>query len=141
MRRHCLTRSAQTAVEYAILIGLVTAVVLGMQRYAKRGIQAGIKMAADQMSPHQSDPKGEKAQLDGSRFETGERTTAVVAAGTVLDRRAAVRVVRDQTVNTTTSTGGDVARTIAPEKATTSGALTEVGAGVSSHAEVIIDVR
>lgn len=39
----------QSIVEYAIVIGVVTAAVLGMQLYAKRGLQAGIKIAADQI--------------------------------------------------------------------------------------------
>ena len=35
--------------EYVILLGVVAAAVVGMQFYAKRGIQAGIKVAADRI--------------------------------------------------------------------------------------------
>jgi Flp pilus assembly pilin Flp len=36
-------------VEYAVLIGIVTAALVTMQTYIKRGVQAGIKVAADQI--------------------------------------------------------------------------------------------
>ena len=39
----------QAIVEYAVLIGIVTAALVTMQTYIKRGVQAGIKAAADQI--------------------------------------------------------------------------------------------
>ena len=39
----------QIFAEYAILIGIAAAALIGMQAYFKRGIQSGIKVAADQM--------------------------------------------------------------------------------------------
>lgn len=39
---------AQSIVEYAILIGLIFAALAGMQVYSRRGINAAIKLAADQ---------------------------------------------------------------------------------------------
>lgn len=40
-------RKAQSTAEYAILIGLVVAVAIGMQTYFKRGIQGRVKDEAD----------------------------------------------------------------------------------------------
>ena len=138
MRRNCSNCTAQAFAEYAILLGIVAAAILGMQLYAKRGIQAGIKMAADQMSPHAKDADGAKAQADGMRYESGERTTAVVAAGTVLDRQSAARTQKTQTVGARTATGGAVERTIVTDRTDTFGALQN---GAALHAEVITDVR
>lgn len=39
----------QSILEYAIIIGLVVAGLTTMQLYIKRGIQAGIKVAADEL--------------------------------------------------------------------------------------------
>ncbi|MBI4322867.1 MAG: hypothetical protein HY596_01180 [Candidatus Omnitrophica bacterium] len=127
--------------EYAVLIGLLTAAVLGMQLYLKRGIQAGVKVAADQMSPHANDPTGEKAQVDGMRYESGERSQAVVATGSVLERKSAARTLRQRTANMTATTGGGVQRQIATDTAATSGVLPEGGSGVASRSEVVVDVR
>ncbi|MBI3319016.1 MAG: hypothetical protein HYZ89_00285 [Candidatus Omnitrophica bacterium] len=50
----------QAIVEYAILIGVVTAAIVGMQAYAKRGLQAGIKLMADQLG----DQRNGVAEID-----------------------------------------------------------------------------
>ncbi len=55
------TERAQSFVEYAVVLTVVVAALVGMQLYAKRGIQAGIKTATDRMSPFPSDPQGELA--------------------------------------------------------------------------------
>ena len=60
-----VTRGGQAFVEYAILFAVVAAALLGMQLYAKRSLQGGIKMAVDRMSPHPGDVNGEQAQADG----------------------------------------------------------------------------
>lgn|SRR3989338_363044 len=41
--------SGQSIVEYGILIGLVSAALISMNTYMKRGLQAGIKIAADSL--------------------------------------------------------------------------------------------
>ncbi len=43
-------KRAQTTAEYAVLLGLVIAAVIGMQTYVKRGWQARVKVETDQMS-------------------------------------------------------------------------------------------
>lgn len=44
---------AQSISEYVILFGIITAALLGMQVYMKRGIQAVIKVAADEIGLQQ----------------------------------------------------------------------------------------
>lgn len=44
-----LTKRGQTVYEYAIIIGLVVLALSIMQVYLRRGIQAGIKLAADEV--------------------------------------------------------------------------------------------
>lgn len=48
-KKHLLFRRGQSITEYILLIGIVTAALLGMQVYMKRGIQAVIKSASDEM--------------------------------------------------------------------------------------------
>ena len=100
--------SGQAIMEYAILIGVVTAAMLGMQLYAKRSLQAGIKTAADQLSPYPDDPHGERAQLDGMRYESGDRKTRVFAVGDAMVNESAARTVVHQVATTSTTTGGGV---------------------------------
>ena len=134
------TRGGQAIVEYAIVLGLIVAAVLGMQVYAKRGIQAGLKGAADQLSPFgvANDRTGEKAQLEGMRYESGERRNRdVIAAGTVLERRAAVKASVERTV-VEREAGGSRTRTIQQDTSSTSGAL---AGGESSTSQVVIEIR
>lgn len=50
IRRNILRRSkAQSIMEYSIVIGLVFSLFLVMQTYLKRGIQAGIRISAEQL--------------------------------------------------------------------------------------------
>ena len=44
-----LKRKAQSTLEYAILIGVIVAALIGMQRYLKRGYQGKLKESADSM--------------------------------------------------------------------------------------------
>lgn len=59
---------AQSIMEYAIIIGLVVAGLSAMQVYIRRGIQAGIKVAADELGNQEDaeiDPtKGTKESSD-----------------------------------------------------------------------------
>ena len=63
----------QAIVEYLLLFGVVAAAITGMMVYAKRGLQAGLKVAADDLTPFPGDP--EKAQIEGMRQETGDNRT------------------------------------------------------------------
>ncbi len=45
--------TGQSLVEYSIILAIVGAALMGMQMYMKRGIQAAIKVSADQLGPQQ----------------------------------------------------------------------------------------
>lgn len=49
MRKFRLNRTAQTTLEYAILIGVIAAALVAMQIYLKRGYQGKLKSGADSM--------------------------------------------------------------------------------------------
>lgn len=46
--------TAQSVIEYAILIGIVASALMAMQVYIKRGVQAGIKVSTDTLLGEQS---------------------------------------------------------------------------------------
>ena len=54
----------QAIVEYAILIGVITAAIVGMQTYAKRGIQATVKLAADQIGSQRQGGQDISAEVE-----------------------------------------------------------------------------
>lgn len=116
-----MRRAGQVSTEHAILLGVITAALVGIQLYAKRGLQAGIKSAADQLSPFRiggnpaGDPDGERAQAAGMISETGERRNRATAirsdyreAAVMTDTELTQRVTQQATasghVATTTRT-------------------------------------
>jgi len=50
-RRGIFSRRGQQVVEYAFLVTIISAALLYMSQYAKRGIQAVIKASSDQIGP------------------------------------------------------------------------------------------
>ena len=70
-------RDGQTITEYLLIFAVVAAAILGMQVYARRGIQAAVKTAADRMSPVAGDTSGQAAQLLGIRQESGDSRDAL----------------------------------------------------------------
>ena len=98
----------QASFEYAVLLGVVAVAMVGMYFYSKRAIQGGLKTAADQLSPFADDTDGEQAQLAGMRYETGERSDQVFAAGTVLARISGVQELVNQPTNIQHQPGGAV---------------------------------
>ena len=135
---------AQSFIEYALLLTVIAAALLGMQLYAKRGIQAGIKTATDRMSPFPNDPQGELAQLAGMNQEAGQRQDEALSnfdlGGRLLDRRSGSRALTSQSTSVNVLEGAATETTMA-ETTTKSGALTDVGPGVSSASVVVLDVR
>lgn len=131
----------QAIVEYALLFGIITAALLGMQIYAKRGVQVGIKAMADRLSPYANDPDGELAQRDGIRYESRDRQDKVVASGAVLDRTSRARTVTDQETKADVALGGGTQTTIVTDTTQISGELAEIGPGVSERSEVVFNVR
>ena len=74
---------AQSIMEYAILIGIVSAAIMAMNVYVKRGVQAGIKFSADQMGSQKNGmlskdyDKQETIRL--SQYESGQNNRDVVS--------------------------------------------------------------
>ena len=112
--------SGQGIVEYAVLMALISAALIGIQVYARRGLQAGIKIAADQLG----------GQVEGMRYDSGDRTSSVIASGSVLERQFAQRAQADRTVVTDVEGGGLVTSAVAVGGDTTmvTDALTDPGA-------------
>lgn len=63
-------KKAQGTAEYAILIGVIVAVAIGMQTYVKRGIQGRVKDEADEFT----------AQIAGDTAWSGISNTTVTLA-------------------------------------------------------------
>jgi len=45
---------AQSITEYAVLLGIVSLALIGMQVYMKRGLQAAVKDAANELGPQEN---------------------------------------------------------------------------------------
>lgn len=76
----------QAIAEYAILFGIVTMAILGMQVYAKRGLQASVKQFADQIGPQQdglvdTNPEFEWKRVGCSNIDSQVSSTHIVAQG------------------------------------------------------------
>ena len=93
--------------EYGILLAVVAAAVMGMQFYAKRGIQGVVKVAADQLSPVTDQNGlglGREAQVAGMQYEAGDRSHSVLATGDALEHKTETR----SSVTRTIDKGSDV---------------------------------
>lgn len=80
-------KKAQSTLEYALLIGIVTGALLYMQNYIKRGIQGKLQAVGDQMGDQYSPELTYRrdyveSTLDGKIIET---TTSGVDGKTVTD--------------------------------------------------------
>lgn len=155
LRRRRLV-GGQAIAEYAILLAVAAAAIVTMSTYSRRAIQAGIKVATDQMSPFEGDVDGELAQLEGIRQEAGDRRWGAqqrsgryALEGVALTRGSAVRTVtggKDEpsatpgTQTTRTEIGGGVTRTIDSGSAS-AGVLDGQGAGISSYSETVVKVK
>lgn len=112
--------SGQAIVEYAVLVALISVAIVEIQAYAKRGIQAGIKAATDQIGD----------QVEGMRYDSGDRTSSVLASGSALERQSAQRTQAERAVSTDVQTGGLVKTDVAvgADATTVTDALTDPGA-------------
>lgn len=92
----------QSASEYAILLGVITVFVLGIQAYAKRGIQAGVRMAADQIGAQQDGLADIDLSLIWITKGSAEIATKTDAATTVkTERGGSVSVTSDERATST----------------------------------------
>lgn len=64
-------RRGQAITEYAILLGVVAAALFGMQLYAKRSLQAGLKSVADRLGEQATAIQAEnEADVDEAASES-----------------------------------------------------------------------
>ncbi len=136
--RFCLRSSAsrgQAFAEYAILLVIVSAALLGMQVFARRGLQAGIKMSADALSPHANDTDGKQAQRDGIRYESKDRQNKAVASGTVLTMMSRTRALGDQEIRTARALDGSVTKTTIRDTSVTNG---DLPGNLADRSEVVV---
>ena len=138
----CGIRKGQAVIEYALLIGVLIGAILGMQVFAKRSVQAMVKMSADTISPYTKNgrPDGARAQMAGMRFEIGEsRSKGPTEQGRVLVRASATRTRADQQLVYNETTDGGRRKDILQDLTRNTGAVIGRGAGVSSYSEVLTD--
>lgn len=134
----------QSIVEYVLVVMVVSAAVMAMSTYAKRGIQASVKVAADRLSPCPDDAKGERAQLEGMRVESGDTCgQTTTTPGRVLVKREAVRRDTEEEHIVKETPGAAKEWTIIRGVTTTTGTLKVPGkgAGIASYSEVVVDER
>ena len=114
-------RAGQAILEYVLFFGVVAAAIIGMQIFAKRGIQATLKAAADDMSPFPND--GEKAQIDGMKQDSGE---TIAGRGGQRRVKPGDVIARDSAVTTTERGDTRVGAVLG------GGAFTDYGAGATT---------
>ncbi len=91
-------RKAQSITDYVLLVGIISAALLGLQVYMKRGIQANIKVIADKIG----DQKKGAADYD-YRYEWKKKgdsetsSSAVTKATTTQSAGGAVSYEKDDT--------------------------------------------
>ena len=102
----------QAILEYALVIGTATAVLVTMSNYMKRSIQASIKMAADDVGD----------QGEGLRHETADKNNgASVVVGEVLERTSTNLTDTDSQIRKVTSRGGAVQTVFVKDQTETTG--------------------
>jgi hypothetical protein len=100
-------KKGQSTAEYAIVIGLVIAAVVGMQIYVKRGIQGKLKDAADYNDPAAS-------MLTTRQYEPDYQTSQNMVS------------TRDASETATTAKGGGLIRAISGEDVSTRTGTTKI---------------
>ena len=89
MRDKLFLRQGQNITEYMLILGIVVAAFIGMQIYIKRGIQAAIKVASDELGSQESE------EID---IEKGTKTNSLI--NTLTDSTRRIRLYDGGTQNT-----------------------------------------
>jgi len=81
-----LNNRGQNIIEYTLILGIVVLALSAMQTYVRRGIQAGIKIAADELGPQEgveeTDPdKGLKTASSINTQTQGTRRIQLFGGG------------------------------------------------------------
>ncbi len=90
------SRKSQSLIEYSLILAIVGAALVGMQFYMKRGLQAAIKISADQLGSQQ----GAQVLINFRRQTNSISETRGARAGAV---RTQVLTDGSQTRNTSTT--------------------------------------
>ena len=91
-------KSAQSTLEYAILIGVITAALIAMQVYIKRGYEGKLKEGADSMG-WQFDPTG--ATINSTINTTSHTNEDLTKEGVTTTQIIEQKTNRDEIVNIT----------------------------------------
>lgn len=118
--------------EYVLILGVFAAAVLGIQLYVKRGLQAAVKTASDQLGD----------QLTGIRYESGDPrlNRQLAVEGRTIRRNSAVTTTAETETELRTTTGGGRTTTVLKDETTTEGSVSDPK-GVSFYAELVAEVR
>ena len=111
----------QSIVEYLLVFGVVAAAITGMMVYAKRGVQAGLKAAADDLTPFPGD--AQKAQIEGMRQEAGDvrDTQGRMMAGMRVAADSSMVTTQDSNIDTGLTGGGGYVTTYNADGSQTQG--------------------
>jgi Flp pilus assembly pilin Flp len=92
-------RRGQSVAEYGVLLAIVTAAVAGMTLYAKRSIQAAIKVAADQVGDQWEGVRAESPGGDVFETRMAVETTGEVKRGATWGGGYRKEIVDQRTVS------------------------------------------
>lgn len=103
---------AQSMLEYAVLVGIIALALAGMSLYFRRGIQAAIKVAADeignQSEAEETDPnKGTKTASLIQTLVSGSQGTANLPQGATQRIRGYLGGGQRTDFDTTTTSSGN----------------------------------
>jgi Flp pilus assembly pilin Flp len=98
MLKRRVNSPGQSITEYIVLIGLVSMAIIGMQVYMKRGIQAAIKLSADELG-------SQTIQINTIRDIWSYSGSNQSDSGTV-NTQVASEGVQTRNINTTTTSNG-----------------------------------
>lgn len=100
MLRKRVNSRAQSISEYVLVIGLVSAALVGMQVYMKRGIQAVVKDSADELGIQ------EDSEIDVEKGTTTYSKTNTITGPSTRETREALGGGNRVDFSTTTTTAG-----------------------------------
>ncbi len=90
---------AQSLIEYALILAIVAAALMGMQAYMKRGIQAAVKLSADQL--------GEQQVTINSQRESNTVSTSTDRKFGTVSMQESLEGAQTSNINTTDITSGN----------------------------------
>lgn len=131
-RGHAPLRAGQATMEYALMAATVAAAIVGMSLYARRGVQAAVRVAADQIG----------TQKDGIRYESGDRRNKSSQLGqTLLRETGSAQTVRSQTDSQSDPAPGFARSTRSSELTETRGSIPNRAPNLVAIDQTVINER